>query len=115
MNILVTGGAGYIGSVLTDVLVARGHQVAVLDNLSRGHRDAVSPAAAFIEADLSDYAAVRGALQAHQTEGVVHMAGDALVAESMENPGKYYRTNVVAGLTLLEAMRDKGVRSIVFS
>lgn len=115
MRILVTGGAGYIGSVLTDVLLDRGHEVTIVDNLSRGHRDAVAPKATFVEGDLSDYATVLSALKAQRIEAVVHMAGLALVGESMTDPGKYYRTNVVAGLTLLEAMRDSGVRPIVFS
>ncbi len=115
MRILVTGGAGYIGSVTTDVLVERGHEVTVFDNLSRGHRDAVSPRAAFVEGDLVDNALVLATLKERRIEAVIHIAGDALVGESMENPARYYRTNLVAGLSLLEAMRDAGVRSIVFS
>lgn len=115
MRILVTGGAGYIGSVLSTVLLERGHDVTIFDNLSRGHRDAVPTTAAFIEGDLADRAAVSSALRSRRIEAVMHIAGDALVAESMQNPGRYYRTNVVAGLSLLEAMRDEGVRAIVFS
>ena len=115
MRILVTGGAGYIGSVTTDVLVERGHEVTVFDNLSRGHRDAVSPRAAFVEGDLLDNALVLATLKEQRIEAVIHIAGDALVGESMENPARYYRTNLVAGLSLLEAMRDAGVRPIVFS
>jgi UDP-glucose 4-epimerase len=111
----VTGGAGYIGSVMTDVLVDGGHEVTVLDNLSRGHRDAVSPDATFIEADLLDSGSVARALRERRIEGVIHMAGDALVGESMQLPGKYYRTNFVGGLSLLEAMRGEGVDTIVFS
>lgn len=115
MNILVTGGAGYIGSVMTDVLVDLGHDVTVFDNLSRGHRDAVSPQATFVEGDLLNRDAIRSTLTRRTIDAVIHLAGDALVGESMENPGKYYRTNVIGGLTLLDAMRDAGIRPIVFS
>jgi UDP-glucose 4-epimerase len=115
MRILVTGGAGYIGSVLTEVLIERGDDVTVFDNLSRGHRDAVPEAATFVEADLIDRSATISVLRARGIEAVMHIAGDALVAESMQNPGKYYRTNLVAGLTLLDAMREAGVKTIVFS
>lgn len=115
MRILVTGGAGYIGSVMTDVLVDHGHEVTVFDNLSRGHRDAVSPSATFVEGDLIDNALVAGTLTGRRIEAVIHMAGDALVGESMTNPGRYYHTNLVAGLSLLGAMRDTGVTPIVFS
>ena len=97
MRILVTGGAGYIGSVMTDVLVENGHDVTVFDNLSRGYRDAVSPQAAFIQGDLADNALVLGTLKERRIDAVIHMAGDALVGESMQHPGRYYRTNLVAG------------------
>jgi UDP-glucose 4-epimerase len=115
MRIFVTGGAGYIGSVMTDVLVDGGHEVTVFDNLSRGHRDAFSPLATFVEGDLADTPHVLTALKSNGIEAVIHMAGDALVAESMENPARYYRNNLIAGISLLEAMRDAGVRPIVFS
>jgi len=115
MRVLVTGGAGYIGSVMTDVLLERGHRVVVFDNLWRGYRDAVAADAAFIEADLVDKARVVAALRDERIDAVIHMAGAALVGESMENPGTYYRTNVVAGLSLLDAMHEAGVRTIVFS
>jgi UDP-glucose 4-epimerase len=115
MRILVTGGAGYIGSVMTDVLIDNGHHVAVLDNLQRGHRDAVRSEAVFVEADLQQRDRVAAALRDERIEAVIHMAGDALVGESMNNPGKYYRTNVIAGLTLLEAMEQSAVRTVVFS
>ena len=115
MRILVTGGAGYIGSVMTDVLVDAGHEVTVFDNLSRGHRDAISPGATFIQGDLDDTALVLRTLNDRGIEAVIHMAGDALVSESMEKPGRYYRNNLIAGLSLLEAMRDAGVAPIVFS
>lgn len=115
MNILVTGGAGYIGSVMTDVLVDLGHDVTVFDNLSGGHRDAVSLKATFVEGDLLNRDAMLATLKAGAIEAVIHFAGAALVGESMENPGKYYRTNVTGGLTLLDAMREAGVKPIVFS
>ena len=115
MRILVTGGAGYIGSVMTDVLINSGHHVVVFDNLQRGHRDAVRSEAVFVEADLQNKETVVATLRAERIDAVIHMAGDALVGESMQNPGKYYRTNVIAGLTLLEAMEQAGVRLIVFS
>jgi UDP-glucose 4-epimerase len=115
MRILVTGGAGYIGSVMTDVLIDSGHHVTVLDNLRRGHRDAVRAEAVFVEADLQHTEKVAAALRDDRIEAVIHMAGDALVGESMQNPGKYYRTNMIAGLALLEAMEQSAVRTVVFS
>lgn len=115
MRIFVTGGAGYIGSVMTDVLVDGGHEVTVFDNLSRGHRDAINPRATFVEGDLVDTPHVFRTLKRNGIEAVIHMAGDALVAESMGNPARYYRNNLIAGISLLEAMRDAGVNPIVFS
>ena len=115
MRILVTGGAGYIGSVITDVLVDAGHEVTVFDNLSRGHRDAVSPRATLVEGDLIDTALTLRTLTERGIDAVIHLAGDALVGESMTDPGRYYRNNLHAGISLLEAMRDAGVAPIVFS
>jgi UDP-glucose 4-epimerase len=115
MRIMVTGGAGYIGSVVTEELLSAGHEVTVYDNLSKGHREAVVPEAAFIEADLLDAGALRHALGKHGVEAVVHMAATSLVGESMVDPAKYYCNNVVAGLALLDAMRTEGVRRLVFS
>lgn len=115
MKILVTGGAGYIGSVMTDVLLENGHAVTVVDNLSRGHRDAIAPAATFVQADLVDTAAMLEVLRGCRVDAVIHMAGDALVGESITEPGRYYRNNLIAGLSLLGAMREAGVKPIVFS
>jgi UDP-glucose 4-epimerase len=115
MRILVTGGAGYIGSVITEQLVAGGHDVVVYDNLQKGHRDAVDPRATFVEADVLDGEALGRALRDHGVEAVVHMAADSLVGESVTAPAKYYRSNVAGGLSLLEAMRAAGVGRLVFS
>jgi UDP-glucose 4-epimerase len=115
MRILITGGAGYIGSVIAEELVARGHEVAVYDNLSKGHRDAVCPGAAFVQGDVLDGEALGRALRGHGAEAVVHMAADSLVGESVGAPARYYRSNVTGGLSLLDAMRAVGVARIVFS
>jgi UDP-glucose 4-epimerase len=115
MRILVTGGAGYIGSVVTEELLADGHEVTVYDNLSNGHRAAVHPEARFVEGDLADGVLLRRTFREQRTEAVVHMAAYAYVGESMTNPSKYYRNNLVNGVELLDAMRDREVRKIVFS
>ena len=115
MRVLVTGGAGYIGSVVSEALLGAGHAVVVYDNLSKGHRDAVPEGAAFVHADLLDAGTLRDTFATFGVEAVVHMAADSLVGESVTDPGKYYRNNVQAGLALLEAMRDADVRPLVFS
>jgi len=115
VQILVTGGAGYIGSVVAEELLKDGYGVVVYDNLVKGHREAIPPEAAFVHADLTDGATLRETLSKHAVRAVVHMAADSLVGESYENPAKYYRNNVVAGLALLDAMIDTGVKSLVFS
>jgi UDP-glucose 4-epimerase len=114
MKLLVTGGAGYIGSVVASQLLACGHDVTVLDSLARGHRAAVPDGAAFVEADLLDPAALDRAL-AEGFDGVLHFAALALVAESVAHPERYYRGNVVATLNLLDAMRAHDIRRLVFS
>lgn len=115
MRVLVTGGAGYIGSAMTEALVLAGHDVTVYDNLSRGHRDAVISDAAFVEGDLLDGERLHGTLTRQRADAVIHMAGVALVSESMQRPALYYRTNLIGGLSLLEAMREAGTKAIVFS
>jgi UDP-glucose 4-epimerase len=115
MRVLVTGGAGYIGSVVIEELAAAGHDVLAYDDLSTGHRDAVRAPARLIEGDLLDAAAVDAALRTQRIEAVVHMAGRAVVGESVTNPAAYYRANVNGGLVLLESMRATGVSLIVFS
>jgi UDP-glucose 4-epimerase len=115
MKVLVTGGAGYIGSVVTEELLNDGHEAIVYDSLYKGHREAVDTRAKFVNADLLDGEVLRAALNDNQIEAVIHMAADSLVGESVEQPAKYYRNNVAAGLTLLDAMRDCDVRRLVFS
>jgi UDP-glucose 4-epimerase len=115
MRVVVTGGAGYIGSVVTEVLQGDRHDVLVLDNLSKGHSDAVTGQARLLNIDLMCRGDVARALADFEAEAVVHMAADSLVGESVTEPAKYYRNNVVAGLSLLDAMRDAGVRRLVFS
>jgi len=114
MKLLVTGGAGYIGSVVSRLLLREGHEVVVLDNLERGHREAVAAGARFVFADLREPAAVRTAL-ADGFDGVLHFAAFALVGESVSHPERYWANNVVGSLNLLEAMRAAGVGRLVFS
>ena len=113
MKVLVTGGAGYIGSVVTEQLVNDGHDVVVYDNLSKGHRDAVVEGARLVEGDLLDAEKLLETLNG--VDAVIHMAASSLVGESVEAPAKYYHNNLVAGLELLNAMRECGVERIVFS
>lgn len=115
MKIFVTGGAGYIGSICVEEMLNRGHEVAVLDNLSEGHRAAVDPRAAFYEADLADRDAVARAIKEAAPDAAMHFAANALVGESMNNPSKYFRNNVANGINLLDALVAGGVKKFVFS
>ncbi len=112
MRLLVTGGAGYIGSVVAAQLVAAGHEVTVLDNLSTGHADAVPPGARFVAGDLRDSSAE---VLAGGIDAVLHFAAKSLVGESVADPGMYWSNNLGGTLTLLDAMRAADVRTIVFS
>jgi UDP-glucose-4-epimerase GalE len=114
MRILVTGGAGYIGGFTTRRLIARGHQVTVYDNLSAGHRAAVT-AAELVAADLSDVDRLDHTLVAQRIEAVIHFAASAYVGESVTNPAKYYRNNLLNSLNLLERVRRHGIGRFVFS
>jgi UDP-glucose 4-epimerase len=114
MKLLVTGGAGYIGSIVASKLLEAGHEVAVLDNLERGHRAAVPSAARLLIVDLLDREAVSSAVS-EGFDGVLHFAALALVGESVTHPERYYRTNVGGTLNLLEAMADARVTRLVFS
>ncbi len=115
MRVLVTGGAGYIGSVVTEELLRDNHEAIVYDNLVKGHRAAIVEEAKFVEGDLLDTDTLRRALHDHHVEAVIHMAAYSLVGESVEQPAKYYHNNVTAGLALLDAMREENVKRIVFS
>jgi len=115
MKVMVTGGAGYIGSHTVYQLIEEGHEVIVYDNLSKGHKAAVPEGIKFVEGDLRDRALLTETLQKHEIEAVVHFAADSLVGESMTQPAKYYHNNVVATLALLDTMRDCSVNKIVFS
>ena len=114
MKLLVTGGAGYIGSIVAQQLLDAGHEVVVLDNLSRGHREAVPDGARLAEVDLLDAERLNETV-AEGFDGALHFAAFALVAESVSNPELYYRNNVVGSLNLLDALRAAEVKRLVFS
>lgn len=115
MRLLVTGGAGYIGSVVTRLLLAEGHQVTVLDDLSTGHADAVPDGVEFVEADIRDAGKVLGRDGQASFDGVLHFAAKSLVGESMQNPALYWDNNVCGTRALLDAMTTYGVERLVFS
>ena len=115
MRVLVTGGAGYIGSVITDQLIEDGHAVVVYDNLSKGHAYAVATEAILVEADLLAPDTLRAALVEHDIDAVIHMAASSLVGESMGDPGRYYLNNVVASAHLLNALVHTNIKMLVFS
>ncbi len=112
---MVTGGAGYIGSHAVRALVSKGYRVTVLDNLSKGHREAVDPKARFVEMDLADAKTLTAFFQQGKVDGVMHFAGLIEVGLSMKEPARFFESNVVNGVHLLEAMRSAGVRTMIFS
>ena len=115
MSILITGGAGYIGSVTTELLRARGEAVVVLDNLSRGHRDSVAPEVPFYEGNAGDRELVTRIVREHNIDACIHFAAFAYVGESVIEPALYYENNVEQGIRLLAALLANGVRRFVFS
>jgi UDP-glucose 4-epimerase len=113
-SVLVVGGAGYIGSHMVRMLAREGYEVTVLDNLSRGHRDAV-PAAEFVKGDLLNPSDLKALFQRRQFQGVLHFAALCYVGESVTAPREYFRNNLVGTLNLVDAMLDAGVRRLIFS
>ncbi len=115
MKILVTGGAGYIGSITVEKLIEAGDSVVVFDNLYQGHRDAVHPDAVFVQGDLADRAAVDAMMAEHKPDGIMHFASYTLVGESVQKPFMYLRDNITNGANLIESAVEHGVRRFILS
>jgi UDP-glucose 4-epimerase len=115
MNVAVTGGAGYVGSVVTEELIRRGYRVVVLDNLGQGHRGALLPDADFIRTDISDRQSLKEAFSRFKIEAVMHLAGETIVAYSATDPQKFFQNNIAGGINLLNCMREQGITKIIFS
>ena len=115
MNVFVTGGAGYIGSICVEEMLNAGHRITVFDNLTEGHRSAVDARASFVLGDLSDQELITHSISEAKADAVMHFAANALVGESMTNPGKYFGNNVGNGVKLLNACVAAGVKKFVFS
>ncbi|MBZ5564089.1 MAG: UDP-glucose 4-epimerase GalE [Acidobacteriia bacterium] len=114
-KILVTGGAGYVGSVCSSELLAHGHEVVVVDDLSAGHMDALPKGARFYRADIGDAEAIRSITAEHHIDAAFHFAAKALIPESVTNPALFFKVNVSSSLALLEVLRTAGVKKFVFS
>jgi UDP-glucose 4-epimerase len=115
MKVLVTGGAGYIGSITVEQLILAGDQVVVFDNLYQGHRSAVHPEATFVQGDLKDRSAIDAALSVHRPEAIMHFASHTLVGESMQKPFLYLADNLTNGLNLLQSALEHGVKRFLLS
>ncbi|MGH9915330.1 MAG: NAD-dependent epimerase/dehydratase family protein, partial [Pyrinomonadaceae bacterium] len=115
MAILVTGGAGYIGSITVELLQAQGASVVVLDNLSNGHRDAINSSIPFYLGDIGDAAIVERITREHKIEACIHFAALAYVGVSVVEPANYFQNNVVSGISLVDSLLKAGVHKIVFS
>ncbi|MEX2013176.1 MAG: UDP-glucose 4-epimerase GalE [Candidatus Levyibacteriota bacterium] len=113
MKILVTGGAGYIGSITAKALIEKEHEVVVFDNLVNGHKEAVS--SKLVVGDLLDKESLQNGLMGENFDGVIHFAAYALAGESMQKPYKYFQNNILGGLNLLEFMRESKIKNIIFS
>lgn len=115
MNILVTGGAGYIGSIVSEQLVKQGHEVFVLDNLIKGYHAAVPDEAVFLYFDIDEVDALEDILVNARIEAVIHLAAETVVEQSMTDPGRFFKTNIIDGIKLLDAMVKSNVNRIIFS
>ncbi|MBI3341582.1 UDP-glucose 4-epimerase, partial [Candidatus Curtissbacteria bacterium] len=113
MNVLVTGGAGFLGSHITNLLIKEGNDVTILDNLTKGHKDAVNPHAKLIVGDIEDPTKTKEALKG--IDAVIHMAGLIVVPESVEKPDLYAKTNVLGSINLFDCMQQEGVNKVIFS
>ena len=114
-NVLVTGGAGYVGSVCCAELLRREHSVTIVDDLSTGHREAVSPGAAFFQLDIGDQRAMQSLVNNIRFDVVFHFAAKAVIPESVRDPGIFFQRNVASGIAMLEVLRAAGIRTFVFS
>jgi UDP-glucose 4-epimerase len=115
LNVLVTGGAGYIGSVLTEELLNEGHRVIIADNLQQGHRAAILPEVEFVPTDICDKTAVEEVFRRYPIESVMHLAAESLIGTSMTDPQKFFHTNLQGGQIVLDAMLKYQVNQIIFS
>ena len=115
MNVLVTGGAGYVGSVVVEVLLREKFNVVIADSLVEGHMAAVPADITLIKTDIGNRSVMKKAFADHKIDAVIHMAGETLVSKSMTHPQDYFIGNVSKGIELLEAMRESGVKRIIFS
>lgn len=115
MRLLVTGGAGYIGSICVELLLNEGHEVVVVDNLQEGHKEAVIDGAVFYEGDFGRRDLLQEIFQAHEIDGVIHFAAETTIAFSMTDPGLYFHNNLVNGITLLDLMREFDCKRMIFS
>ncbi len=115
MTVLVTGGAGYVGSVVAETLLQSGYEVLVIDNLQQGHREAVPRDAHLIVGDIGDSQLLDAVFRRHRIEAVMHMAAETVVEYSMKDPARYFRNNIVGGITLLDTMLQHNVHKMIFS
>jgi len=114
-NILVTGGAGYVGSVCCAELLRQGHAVTIVDDLSTGSREAVVPGAAFFQLDIGNQEAMQSLVSNIRFDAVFHFAAKALIPESVSNPALFFQHNVASGIAMLEVLRAAGIKNFVFS